>query len=66
MPVVFSQTTPMPKAVPPDFEERGAAWQARGAARTRALRRKLAIAAPLLAILAAVTMYIVLLLERQP
>jgi hypothetical protein len=43
----------------PTFEERWAAWQARGAAHDRAVRRKLAIAAPILAV-AAVILYALL------
>jgi hypothetical protein len=38
----------------PDFEVRWAAWKARGAAHDRAVRRRLAIAAAVLAIPAAV------------
>ena len=39
------------------FEERWAAWQARGAAHDRAVRRKLAIAGPVVAAIAAVVLY---------
>lgn len=39
------------------FEERWAAWEARGAAHDRAVRRKAVIAAPILFILAAVMLY---------
>jgi small-conductance mechanosensitive channel len=39
------------------FDERWEAWQARGAAHDRAVRRKLTIAAPLLAIVAAAIFY---------
>ena len=39
------------------FDERWAAWQAKGAAHDRALRRKLAIAAPIFAIVAAILVY---------
>jgi hypothetical protein len=38
----------------PGFEERWAAWQARGAARDRAVRRRMMFALPILAIVAAV------------
>jgi hypothetical protein len=51
-------------AAPPlesvSFEERWAAWQAKGAAHDRALRRKIAIAAPILIVIAAVVLYVVL------
>ena len=39
------------------FDERWAAWQAKGAAHDRALRRKLAIAAPIFTIVAAILVY---------
>ena len=39
------------------FDERWEAWQAKGAAHDRAVRRKLAIAAPLVAVIAAVIFY---------
>jgi hypothetical protein len=39
------------------FDERWAAWQARGAAHDRAVRRKMAIAAPILIVIAAVIAY---------
>ena len=39
------------------FDERWAAWQAKGAAHDRAVRRQLAIAAPSLIIVAAVIIY---------
>jgi small-conductance mechanosensitive channel len=48
-------TTVIP--VSPTFDERWEAWQARGAAHDRAVRRKLTIAAPLLAIVAAAIFY---------
>ena len=44
----------------PTFEERWAAWQARGAAHDRAVRRKVTIAAPILAVAAAI-LYVLLL-----
>ena len=59
----------LPVAVPPShptsvgreertgFDERWAAWRAKGAAHDRAVRRKLAIAAPLFIIVAAVVFY---------
>jgi hypothetical protein len=40
-----------------DFDERWAAWQAKGAARDRAFRRKLAVAAPIVIAVAAVVIY---------
>ena len=48
---VVKTTTP---AVIATFEERWAAWQARGAAHDRAVRRKVAIAIPVLAVAAAI------------
>jgi hypothetical protein len=39
------------------FDERWAAWQAKGAAHDRTVRRKLAIAAPTLLVVVAVVMY---------
>jgi hypothetical protein len=39
------------------FGERWEAWQAKGAAHDRALRRKLAIAAPVFAVVAAAIFY---------
>jgi hypothetical protein len=39
------------------FDERWAAWQAKGAARDRSARRKRAIAVPILLIVAAVLFY---------
>ena len=42
------------------FDERWAAWQARGAAHDRAVRRKMAIAAPILLVVVAVVMYALL------
>jgi len=42
------------------FDERWAAWQARGAAHDRALRRKAIVAAPILILVAAAVMYALL------
>ena len=42
------------------FDQRWAAWQARGAAHERAVRRRMAIAAPGLLIVAAVVLYALL------
>lgn len=42
------------------FDERWAAWQAKGAAHDRAVRRRLAIAAPLSIVVAAVILYALL------
>ncbi|HET9362874.1 MAG TPA: hypothetical protein VFO58_24155 [Vicinamibacterales bacterium] len=41
-------------------DERWAAWQAKGAAHDRAFRRKIAVAAPILIVVAAVVMYVLL------
>jgi hypothetical protein len=50
-------TTAVPETA--SFEKRWAAWQAKGAAHDRAVRRKMAVAAPVL-IAAAVVMYLLL------
>ena len=42
------------------FDERWAAWQAKGAAHDRALRRKMAVAVPILIIVAAIIVYALL------
>jgi hypothetical protein len=42
------------------FDERWAAWQAKGAAHDRAVRRKMAIAALILSVVAAVVIYALL------
>ena len=51
-----SSATPSEAA---DFDARWAAWQAKGAAHDRAVRRKMAVGAPILIIIAAI-MYAVL------
>ena len=53
---------PLSTAVPagPSFEQRWAAWQARGAAHDRAVRRKMAVATPILIAVAAVVFYLLL------
>jgi hypothetical protein len=51
---VSTQTASIPQPLSSDFDERWAAWQAKGAAHDRAVRRKMAIAAPLLAVAAAI------------
>ena len=43
-----------------DFEQRWAAWQAKGAAHDRAVRRKVAVVAPILIVVAAVISYVLL------
>jgi hypothetical protein len=40
-----------------NFDARWAAWQAKGAAHDRAVRRKMAIAAPILIVVAVVVIY---------
>jgi hypothetical protein len=50
----------VPEAVTTSFDERWAAWLARGAAHDRAVRRKIAIAAPILAVMVAV-LYVLLI-----
>lgn len=42
------------------FDERWAAWRAKGVAHDRAVRRRMAIAAPILLIVVAVVMYALL------
>ena len=42
------------------FDERWAAWQAKGATHDRAVRRKMAIAAPIVIVIAAVIIYALL------
>jgi hypothetical protein len=42
------------------FDERWAAWEAKGVAHDRALRRKMAIAAPILLVVVAVVLYALL------
>jgi small-conductance mechanosensitive channel len=42
----------------PSFEERWAAWQAKGAAHERAVRRKMALAAPVVIVVIAVLFYV--------
>ena len=53
-----AKSTAVPEAA--SFEERWAAWQAKGAAHDRAVRRKMAIAAPILILVAAVVIYLLL------
>ncbi len=48
------------KPEPTSFDERWAAWQAKGAAHERAVRRKMAIAAPILIVVAAIVIYALL------
>jgi hypothetical protein len=57
---VSTQTVATPGVLTSTFEERWAAWQARGAAHDRAVRRKTAIAAPILVAIAAV-LYVLLI-----
>lgn len=52
-----SPPTPVRAEQTTSFDERWAAWRAKGAAHDRAVRRKLAIAAPLFIIVAAVVFY---------
>jgi hypothetical protein len=42
---------------PASFDERWAAWQAKGAAHDRAVRRKMAVAVPILLIVTGVILY---------
>lgn len=53
-------STPAPELTnTPSFDEKWTAWQARGAAHDRALRRRMMFAVPILAIVAAV-LYVLL------
>jgi hypothetical protein len=52
-------SAPMAHGADPAFEERWDAWVARGAAHDRAVRRRLASAAPVIAAIAAVIAYAV-------
>ena len=56
---VAGTTTP---PLSPSFEERWAAWQAKGEAHDRAVRRKVAIAAPFVAIVVGAVFYALLVL----
>jgi hypothetical protein len=60
---VSTQNTPshvgaLPEVVNSTFEERWAAWAARGASRDRAFRRRVSVAAPILAVVAAVVYFL--------
>jgi hypothetical protein len=54
------QAQPLSPPEATDFDERWAAWRAKGAAHDRAVRRKMAIAAPILIIVAGVIVYALL------
>jgi hypothetical protein len=56
---ISTQPAVVPEVVTSSFDERWAAWLARGAAHDRAVRRKIAIAAPILAVVVAV-LYVLL------
>ena len=56
---VSAQAVSTPEPVS-SFEERWAAWQAKGAAHERAVRRKMAIAVPILIVVAAIVIYVLL------
>ena len=58
-----TQNTPthvevLPEVVNSTFEERWAAWIARGASRDLAFRRRVRVAAPILAVVAAVAFFL--------
>jgi hypothetical protein len=53
-----SHVEALPEVVNSTFEERWAAWVARGAARDRAFRRRVRVAAPILAVVAAVVYFL--------
>ena len=48
----------LPEVVNSTFEERWAAWVARGASRDRAFRRRVRVAAPILAVVAVVVYFL--------
>ena len=48
----------LPPVINSTFEERWAAWAARGASRDRAFRRRVRVAAPILAVVAAVVYFL--------
>ena len=48
----------LPEVVNSTFEERWAAWAARGASRDLAFRRRVRVAAPILAVVAAVAYFL--------
>lgn len=50
-------SVPIPQT---SFDERWAAWQARGVAHERAFRRKVTVASPLLLVIAVVVIYLLL------
>jgi hypothetical protein len=52
--VSASAAQPTSRPGPATFDERWAAWQAKGAAHDRAVRRKMTIAAPILIVVAGV------------
>jgi hypothetical protein len=52
--------TPTPVTDSATFDERWAAWQAKGAAHERAVRRRMAIAAPILLVVVAIVLYALL------
>ena len=58
-PVAAAHPSPLAAAQESEatFDERWAAWQAKGAARDRAFRRKLAVAAPIVIIIVAVIVF---------
>ena len=53
-------TTSTPVRELAGFDERWAAWEAKGAAHDRAVRRKMALAAPVLLVVVAVIVYALL------
>jgi hypothetical protein len=52
--VALEATASTPIGESASFDERWAAWQARGAAHDRAVRRKLALAAPIIVVIAVI------------
>ena len=64
LPTVAASPTSTAIAEAGNFDQRWAAWQAKGAAHDRAVRRRMAIAAPFLIVLAAIILYALLGLGR--
>jgi len=55
-----SHVEALPEVVNSTFEERWAAWIARGASRDRAFRRRVTVAVPILAVVATVVYFLLI------
>jgi hypothetical protein len=62
VPPVAAPEAPIPTTArePASFDERWAVWESKGAAHDRAVRRRMAVAAPILIVLAAIIVYALL------